>query len=91
MRGAFHALTRLMAEEGWEEGGGRERGVVTHSSGRFLYIFEVVVGRIEMVLVEWLPYLLGGQEIMLKLSPLLPAQWASQPTSSCRQSLRPPK
>lgn len=33
VRGAFHALTRLMAEEGWEEGGGMERGVVTHSSG----------------------------------------------------------
>lgn len=33
VRGAFHALTRLMAEEGWEAGGGRERGVVTHSSG----------------------------------------------------------
>lgn len=33
VRGAFHALKRLMAEEGWEEGGGRERGVVTHSSG----------------------------------------------------------
>lgn len=33
MRGAFHALKRLMAEEGWEESGGRERGVVTHSSG----------------------------------------------------------
>lgn len=32
-RGAFHALKRLMAEEGWEEAGGRERGVVTHSSG----------------------------------------------------------
>ncbi|CZT06599.1 related to threonine dehydratase [Rhynchosporium graminicola] len=32
-RGAFHALKRLMAEEGWEEGGGREKGVVTHSSG----------------------------------------------------------
>ncbi|KAF8215004.1 putative pyridoxal-phosphate dependent enzyme [Mycena galopus ATCC 62051] len=32
-RGAFHALSRLMAEEGWEEGGGREKGVVTHSSG----------------------------------------------------------
>jgi threonine dehydratase len=33
VRGAFHALTRLMAEEGWAEGGGLERGVVTHSSG----------------------------------------------------------
>ena len=32
-RGAFHALKRLMAEEGWEAGGGRDRGVVTHSSG----------------------------------------------------------
>ena len=36
VRGAFHALKRLMAEEGWEEGGGREKGVVTHSSGWFL-------------------------------------------------------
>jgi threonine dehydratase len=35
VRGAFHALTRLMAEEGWEAGGGRERGVITHSSGSF--------------------------------------------------------
>ena len=33
VRGAFHALTRLMAEDGWEAGGGRERGVATHSSG----------------------------------------------------------
>jgi threonine dehydratase len=45
VRGAFHALTRLMAEEGWEKAGGRERGVVTHSSGQFWlcclnYLFE---------------------------------------------------
>jgi len=33
VRGAFHALTRLMAEDGWEAGGGKEKGVVTHSSG----------------------------------------------------------
>ncbi len=33
VRGAFHALKRLMAEEGWEASGGRERGVTTHSSG----------------------------------------------------------
>ncbi|KAK4144342.1 putative serine racemase [Dichotomopilus funicola] len=32
-RGAFHAIERLKREPGWEEGGGRERGVVTHSSG----------------------------------------------------------
>ncbi|KFY45880.1 hypothetical protein V495_02781 [Pseudogymnoascus sp. VKM F-4514 (FW-929)] len=32
-RGAFHSLLRLVESEGWEEGGGRERGVVTHSSG----------------------------------------------------------
>ncbi|KAL2128875.1 hypothetical protein VTI74DRAFT_8518 [Chaetomium olivicolor] len=32
-RGAFHAIERLKMEPGWEEGGGRERGVVTHSSG----------------------------------------------------------
>jgi hypothetical protein len=34
-RGAFHAIERLKKEPGWEEGGGRERGVVTHSSGEF--------------------------------------------------------
>ncbi|KAI1429143.1 tryptophan synthase beta subunit-like PLP-dependent enzyme [Xylaria sp. FL1777] len=33
IRGAFHAIERLKREPGWEEGGGRERGVVTHSSG----------------------------------------------------------
>ena len=32
-RGAFHAIQRLMAQEGWEGKGGREKGVVTHSSG----------------------------------------------------------
>lgn len=32
-RGAFHAVERLKREPGWAEGGGRERGVVTHSSG----------------------------------------------------------
>jgi threonine dehydratase len=32
-RGAFHAIQRLMAQEGWEENGGRSRGVITHSSG----------------------------------------------------------
>ena len=36
VRGAFHALGRLMAEDGWAENGGRERGVVTHSSGMSL-------------------------------------------------------
>lgn len=35
VRGAFHSLTRLMAEDGWEANGGREKGVVTHSSGLF--------------------------------------------------------
>ncbi|KAK2592129.1 hypothetical protein QQS21_010167 [Conoideocrella luteorostrata] len=33
VRGAFHAVTKLMMEEGWVEGGGKEKGVVTHSSG----------------------------------------------------------
>lgn len=33
VRGAFHALERLKAESGWLEGGGKEKGVVTHSSG----------------------------------------------------------
>jgi threonine dehydratase len=36
-RGAFHAIERLKQEPGWAEGGGRERGVVTHSSGESTY------------------------------------------------------
>ena len=32
-RGAFHAVERLKKEPGWVEGGGMEKGVVTHSSG----------------------------------------------------------
>ncbi|KAI1657244.1 tryptophan synthase beta subunit-like PLP-dependent enzyme [Daldinia decipiens] len=32
-RGAFHAIERLKQEPGWLEGGGAEKGVVTHSSG----------------------------------------------------------
>ncbi|KAK3325617.1 tryptophan synthase beta subunit-like PLP-dependent enzyme [Apodospora peruviana] len=32
-RGAFHAIERLKQQPGWLEGGGREKGVVTHSSG----------------------------------------------------------
>ncbi|KAJ9421912.1 pyridoxal-phosphate dependent enzyme-domain-containing protein [Fusarium oxysporum] len=32
-RGAFHAIERLKKEPGWLEGGGKEKGVVTHSSG----------------------------------------------------------
>ncbi|GAB1313913.1 hypothetical protein MFIFM68171_04123 [Madurella fahalii] len=32
-RGAFHAIERLKQEPGWAENGGREKGVVTHSSG----------------------------------------------------------
>lgn len=32
-RGAFHAIERLKQEEGWVEGGGKTKGVVTHSSG----------------------------------------------------------
>jgi threonine dehydratase len=33
-RGAFHAVARLKKEPGWIEGGGMEKGVVTHSSGK---------------------------------------------------------
>ncbi|KAF7549502.1 hypothetical protein G7046_g8327 [Stylonectria norvegica] len=33
VRGAFHAIERLKMEPGWLEGGGKEKGVVTHSSG----------------------------------------------------------
>lgn len=35
VRGAFHAVERLKADQGWVAGGGMERGVVTHSSGQF--------------------------------------------------------
>ena len=34
VRGAFHALERLQREPGWLDGGGKEKGVVTHSSGK---------------------------------------------------------
>ncbi|KAF9882322.1 hypothetical protein CkaCkLH20_00358 [Colletotrichum karsti] len=33
VRGAFHAVERLKQEPGWLENGGKEKGVVTHSSG----------------------------------------------------------
>lgn len=33
-RGALHAVERLKLDEGWVAAGGKERGVVTHSSGR---------------------------------------------------------
>lgn len=33
-RGAFHAIERLKLEPGWVENGGKEKGVVTHSSGK---------------------------------------------------------
>jgi len=39
VRGAFHAVERLVRDESWIEGGGREKGVVTHSSGTFLSFF----------------------------------------------------
>ncbi|KAF4121111.1 threonine dehydratase [Geosmithia morbida] len=32
VRGAFHAVEKLKKEPGWLEGGGKEKGVVTHSS-----------------------------------------------------------
>ncbi|KAL7792140.1 tryptophan synthase beta subunit-like PLP-dependent enzyme [Trichoderma ceciliae] len=33
VRGAFYAIHKLTEEPGWLEGGGKEKGVVTHSSG----------------------------------------------------------
>lgn len=50
MRGAFHALKRLMAEEGWEEGGGREKGVVTHSSGTSLFSSFFMIERVRKLM-----------------------------------------
>lgn len=43
VRGAFHALERLKAEPGWLEGGGKEKGVVTHSSGMFYELRSTLV------------------------------------------------
>ena len=37
VRGAFHAVERLKKEPGWLEGGGKEKGVVTHSSGMVIF------------------------------------------------------
>ena len=34
VRGAFHAVERLKLEPGWLEGGGMNKGVATHSSGK---------------------------------------------------------
>lgn len=39
VRGAFHAVERLKQEPGWAEGGGKEKGVVTHSSGMDTSLF----------------------------------------------------
>lgn len=36
VRGAFYALHKLSEEPGWLEGGGKEKGVVTHSSGKMV-------------------------------------------------------
>ncbi|OAF58843.1 hypothetical protein VC83_06195 [Pseudogymnoascus destructans] len=51
-RGAFHALLRLVESEGWEEGGGRERGVVTHSSGEFFFFFVQSLEDIKQLLIQ---------------------------------------
>lgn len=40
-RGAFHAVERLKQEPGWLEGGGKEKGVVTHSSGKIMEVHSV--------------------------------------------------
>lgn len=48
-RGAFHAIERLKQEPGWLENGGKEKGVVTHSSGesavlRLFFYFSYEIG-----------------------------------------------
>lgn len=87
VRGAFHALTRLMAEEGWKAGGGQERGVVTHSSGLFcLLLYSLVclgVGHCTDLSLQ--------QVTTHKLSPSQLVPWESQPTSLCQLYQHPPK
>ena len=55
-RGAFHAVERLVQEEGWVAGGGREKGVVTHSSGEFPWCRVVVM--VAMVVMVSTPRLI---------------------------------
>lgn len=43
VRGAFHAVERLKADEGWVAGGGLGRGVVTHSSGESIFPLDLAV------------------------------------------------
>lgn len=43
-RGAFHAVEKLKREPGWLDGGGKEKGVVTHSSGECLSLFHYLPG-----------------------------------------------
>ncbi len=40
-RGAFHAVERLQNDPEWVSSGGREKGVVTHSSGMFTSLFKL--------------------------------------------------
>lgn len=43
-RGAFHAVEKLKREPGWLDGGGKEKGVVTHSSGECLSLLHYLAG-----------------------------------------------
>lgn len=43
VRGAFYALHKLSEEPGWLEGGGKEKGVVTHSSGKMMLYLPLLI------------------------------------------------
>ena len=70
-RGAFHALARLHQEPGWVEGGGRERGVVTHSSGGSLPFFPFVLSLSVLLVYVFFLVLL----ILFAILSILIAAW----------------
>lgn len=74
-RGAFHAVERLKREDGWEEGGGRERGVVTHSSGEFCVLFFFFFIWFFPCLVEVVWEMKGVEEVMVVMVVMVSEGW----------------
>jgi threonine dehydratase len=70
VRGAFYALHKLSEEPGWLEGGGKEKGVVTHSSGKIVPCLSLFILRYDIrnvcegengrLKIELLLYLIHG-------------------------------
>jgi len=100
VRGAFHAVKRLIERDAEGIEGVRRRGVVTHSSGMFLSMPDSLPtyppirpsARYSQRLVQYQSSILTPpQETTPKPSPLLPAPSPSPPTLSCPAYPRPPR